>query len=74
MTARKPSTLAYAHLNDYPSLQVDHGPSRVDLLLDRLAGLMCEQFGKGADLACFGDSILATLFRGKTPEQAQTAL
>ena len=35
---------------------------------------MREQFGEEADLARFGDSIFAALFKGKTPEQAQAAL
>lgn len=74
VTARKPSTLAYIHLNGYPSLQADHGLSGIDLLLGQLAGLMREQFGEEADLARFGDSIFAALFKGKTPEQAQAAL
>ncbi|MBG6502018.1 EAL domain-containing protein [Pseudomonas aeruginosa] len=74
VTARKPSTLAYIHLNGYPSLQADHGLSGIDLLLGQLAGLMREQFGEDADLARFGDSIFAALFKGKTPEQAQAAL
>ncbi|RCI69079.1 diguanylate cyclase, partial [Pseudomonas aeruginosa] len=30
--------------------------------------------GEEADLARFGDSIFAALFKGKTPEQAQAAL
>ena len=69
VTARKPSTLAYIHLNGYPSLQADHGLSGIDLLLGQLAGLMREQFGEEADLARFGDSIFAALFRARLPSR-----